>query len=166
MSLLPAGGGHVVSPLGVATDPEKVRAVRDWPQPMTITDVRSFLGLVSYYRRFIEGFARIARPLHQITEWGRPFKWATECQEAFETLKHRLMSPPVLAYPIPGEEFVLDTDASGFTVGAVLSQVQQGKERVLAYGSRSLPKEERNYCVTRRELLAIVYFAYARIIDH
>ena len=68
------------------------------------------------------------------------------------------MSPPVLAYPIPGEEFVLDTDASGFAVGAVLSQVQEGKERVLAHGSRSLTKQERNYCVTRKELLAIMYF--------
>ena len=106
---------------GNATDPEKVRAVRDWPQPATVADVRSFLGLVSYYRRFIEGFAQIARPLHQVTEEGRPFKWTTECQGDFEALKHRLVSSPILAYPVPGREFVLDTDASGFSISAVLS---------------------------------------------
>ena len=148
----------MVSPAGVATDPEKVRAVHDWPQPAAVTDVRSFLGLVSYYRRFIEGFAQIARPLHHITEKGRPFKWTTECQEAFEALKHRLISSPILAYPIQGKEFIIDTDASGFAIGAVLSQVQEDGEHVLAYGSRALTKQERNYCVTRKKLLAIVYF--------
>ena len=124
--------GHVVSPVGVTTDLEKVRAVQEWAQPMTVTDVRSFLGLVSYYRQFAKGFAAIARPLHRLTQKGRQFRWTGECQEAFERLTYCLTSAPILAYPEQSEQFVLDTDASEFAVGAVLSQMQKGKERVIS----------------------------------
>jgi hypothetical protein len=148
--------GHIVSPEGVATDPAKVEAVHKWPQPRNVHHVRSFLGTCSYYRRFIKGFATIAKPLHQLTEKQIDFKWTTECQQAFETLKHLLTSAPILGYPSTASPFLLDTDASGFGIGAVLSQVQEGVERVIAYFSRTLNKAERNYCVTRRELLAVV----------
>lgn len=148
--------GHVVSALGVATDPQKIQAVRDWPQPASVTEVRSFVGLASYYRKFIKGFANIARPLHKLTEKGREFLWAGECEAAFQTLKEALITSPILGYPRDDTPYILDTDASGLGIGAVLSQVQERKERVLAYYSRSLSKAERQYCVTRKELLAVV----------
>ncbi len=121
-------------------------------------EVQQFLGLASYYRRFIRDFARIAKPLHLLTERGRPFKWTGECATAFAELKSRLVSSPILAFPDHSLPFTLDTDASHVGVGAVLSQVQNGQERVIAYASRTLAKAERRYCVTRKELLAVVTF--------
>lgn len=150
--------GHIVSTEGVATDPQKVQAVADWPVPRCVKDVRSFLGLASYYRKFIRGFAGIASPLHALTEKSRDFIWDESCQGAFEELKSMLVTAPVLPYPIPDQDFILDTDASGDGIGAVLSQVQEGNEKVLAYASRKLSRPERNYCVTRRELLAVVVY--------
>ena len=150
--------GHVVSKEGIATDPDKIEAVKSWPSPTNIKEVRSFLGLASYYRRYIRGFADVARPLHRLTEKARKFLWDKECEEAFQTLKGRLQQAPILAYPNPEGDFILDTDASGDGIGAVLSQIQQGEERVIAYASRTLSRPERNYCVTRRELLAVVVY--------
>jgi len=153
--------GHVVSEEGVATDPEKVVVVTNWPLPQNVKDVRSFLGLCTYYRRFVPAFADIARPLHKLTEKGQPFTWTKECDSSFHRLKEALASASVLAYPESEDPFVLDTDASNVGIGAVLSQVHQGHERVIAYYSQALSKPERNYCTTRRELLAIV-----KAIDH
>lgn len=150
--------GHIVSAEGVATDPEKVSAVADWPVPKCVKEVRSFIGLASYYRKFIQGFAEIASPLHELTSKSREFLWTDKCQRAFEELKQRLQSSPILAYPLAIGDYVLDTDASGDGIGAVLSQVQDGEEKVVAYASRKLSKAERNYCVTRRELLAVVVY--------
>ena len=118
------------------------------------------MGLASYYRRFIKDFASIAALFHKLTERQSHsrFQWTSQCQEAFDCLKNRLVSPPVLALPDWSQPFLLDTDASDTGIGAVLSQVQEGKECVIAYASRSLTKSERNYCVTRRELLAVVTF--------
>ncbi|KAG1963495.1 retrotransposable element [Pimephales promelas] len=148
--------GHVVSESGVATDPTKVAAVRDWPPPTNITELRSFLGLASYYRRFVRDFATIASPLHQLTNKGRRFGWSEDCAVAFRQLKAALIDAPVLAYPDPNQPFLVDTDASNVGVGAVLSQRGENGERVVAYYSCSLSRPERNYCVTRRELLAVV----------
>ena len=148
--------GHVVSENGVSTDPEKVRTVQEWPTPRTVTHVRSFLGLCSYYRRYISGFSKIAKPLHLLTEKNRVFEWSQEAEEAFQSLKQLMTSAPILAYPSETDEFILDTDASNFHLGAVLSQVQDGHERPVAYFSRTLNKAECNYCITRKELLAIV----------
>ena len=148
--------GHVVSETGIATDPAKIEAVKDWPVPRTPKQMKSFLGLCSYYRRFVEGFASIARPLHKICEKSAQFIWSDECQKAFDTLKTALTSSPVLAYPDPGKEYILDTDASQKSVGAVLSQVSNGHERVIAYMSKSMNIHEQSYCTTRKELLAVV----------
>ena len=150
--------GHVVSEAGVSTDPAKIDTIKTWPKPTNVTDVRSFLGLASYYRRYIKGFAHTARPLHALTQKGKEFIWSEECENAFEVLKGKLMASPILAYPRVGISFVMDTDASQYAIGAVLSQEQDGQERVVAYGSRTLSKPEQNYCVTRRELLAIIHF--------
>jgi len=120
--------------------------------------VRSFIGLASYYRKFIKDFAEIAAPLHALTGKNAKFLWTEDCETAFERLKRRLITSPVLSMPDDFGEFRLDTDASNKSIGAVLSQVQDGEEKVIAYASRMLITPERNYCVTRKELLAVVYF--------
>jgi len=150
--------GHVVSDAGIGTDPEKTRAVAEWPRPTRLRDVRAFLGLASYYRRFVQNFSMISAPLHQLARKNQPFHWDDEHQRSFDELKARLTTSPILAMPTDNDPFVLDTDASGHAIGAVLSQVQGGCERVVAYASRTLDRREQNYCVTRRELLAVVHF--------
>ena len=142
-----------LSSKGIATDPEKVEAVQSWPTLTDSKEVRRFVGLCSYYRKFISDFANIAHPLHQCAE---KFNWTAEAEAAFIQLKQALTQAPVLGYPSPDGQFILDTDASNFAVGAVLSQMQDGVERVLAYYSRSLDQAEKNFCVTRKELLAAV----------
>uniref|UniRef100_A0A3P9LNX3 ribonuclease H n=1 Tax=Oryzias latipes TaxID=8090 RepID=A0A3P9LNX3_ORYLA len=148
--------GHVISESGVATDPAKVAAVRDWPTPSNTSELRSFLGLASYYRRFVKDFATIANTLHRLTDKGKRFEWSEGCAAAFQRLKSALADAPVLAYRDPGQPFTLDTDASNVGVGAVLSQQEETGKRVVAYYSCSLSRPERNYCVTRWELLAII----------
>lgn len=147
----------MISAEGVATDPEKIKAVSEWPVPTSVKEVRSFLGLAGYYRRFVKDYASIAAPLHELTKKDRSFVWSGETQLAFETLRSALTSPPVLAMPLDIGDFILDTDASDRANGSVLSQVQDGQERVIAYASRILDKREVNYCITRKELLSIVY---------
>lgn len=150
--------GHVISAEGVMPDPAKVEAVRAWPVPKSQTEVQSFVGLASYYRRFVKGFADIARPLHQLVEKGRRFQWTDHCQGAFDQLKANLITAPVLAYPDPNKPFILDTDASDVGIGAVVSQEEGGLERVVAYASRALTKQERKYATTKKELLSMVTF--------
>lgn len=149
--------GHVISDKGIATNPEKTRMVSKWPVPVSVKEVRSFLGLAGYYRRFVKNYASIAAPLYCLAKKNQPFVWTEETQKAFEALKEVLTSPPVLAMPNDAGEFVLDTDACDRTIGAVLSQMQDGNEKVTAYAGRSFDKREVNYCTTRKELLAVVY---------
>ena len=151
--------GHIVSEKGIAADPAKTTKIATWPTPSTTREVQQFMGLANYYRRFIQDFATVARPLHRLTEKGRLFQWTPDCKDAFEKLKKLLVSAPILAFPDFSKSFILDTDASATGLGAVLSQLgDDGKEHVIAYGSRTLSKSERQYCVTRRELLAVVEF--------
>ena len=150
--------GHRISRQGISTDPKKVSADQNWKTPNSIQDVRQFLGLVGYYRKYIPHFAAIARPLHQLTERGREFQWTQECIHAFDELKSRLLSAPILSFPDFEKPFIPDTDACQYGIGAVLSQDHDGEEKVVAYGSRTLSKAERKYCVTRKELLAVVTF--------
>ena len=135
---------------GISTEPSKVEAVISWPTPMNKRELRGFLGLCSYYRKFFKSFYDVAGPLYKVIEKETVFAWTEQCKEAFDELKRRLTTAPVLAYPIAPGEFTLDTDASDKGIGAVLSQEQNGQERVVTYFSRSLNKRERNYCVTRR----------------
>ena len=156
--------GHVVSKEGVSTDPEKIKAVTEWPQPTTVTEVRTFLGFVSYYRRFIPNFSKVAKPLNKLLQnlEGTPSQkkkfmvcWGPEQQEAFEALQRLCTEFPILAYADFKAPFVLHTDASGDGLGAVLYQVQDGQKRVIVYASRSPSKSERNYPVHKLEFLAL-----------
>jgi RNase H-like domain found in reverse transcriptase/Integrase zinc binding domain len=149
--------GYVVSAKGIETDPEKVRVVQEWPTPSNIFEVRSFIGLCSYYRKFVRSFAELAAPLHDLTKKNVRFRWETAHQSAFEELKGRLVSSPILDLPQNEGLFVLDADASDHSLGLVLSKEQEGQERVIAYASRRYSNAERNYCITWKELLAIIY---------
>ena len=150
--------GHIINESGVGTDPKKIECIKNWPTPQSITEVRSFLGLCSYYRRFIHKYSEIAKPLTRLNEKGVKFLWTEDCEKAFSTLKHRLTTAPILRHPDFSKQFTLDTDASDNAIGAVLSQEVGGEEKVIAYASRTLTKTERKYCVTRKEMLAVVFF--------
>ena len=130
--------GHVVSSQGVSTDPEKIKAIKEWQVPRCQTEVRTFLGFMGYYRRFCQDYATVAKPLTVLTAKGAEFVWGAEQQGAFDKLRLMMMSSPVLAYPDMKLEYILDTDASLDGVGAVLSQVQGEEERVIAYYSKTL----------------------------
>ena len=150
--------GHVVSEKGVHTDPGKTEKVSQWPIPTSVKELRSFLGLANYYRRFVENFSSISAPLTELTRKGKRFQWGQPEQDAFNQLRQALCSSPILAYPdYEGKPFRLKTDASDLALGAVLSQEQYGVERVIAYASRKLNSAEQNYSVTEREALAIVW---------
>ncbi|KZR97353.1 Uncharacterized protein APZ42_007826, partial [Daphnia magna] len=137
--------GYIVSASGLSPDPAKVSAVQDFPIPRNVRELQSFLGLCSYYRKFVQGFAVLARPLSNLTKKSSRFIWTEEHQRSFESLKTALTNPPVLAHPKYNLPMEIHCDASGFGVGAVLSQHQDGKEHVLAYASRLLSKAEINY---------------------
>jgi transposase InsO family protein len=148
--------GHIVSSEGIRTDHTKTEAVRDWPTPQNAKDLKSFLGLSAYYMRFVENYSNIAKPLYKLCSKSIKFTWTEEAEKSFQALKTALTTTPILAYPISGLPFSLDTDCSKFASGAVLGQVQNGKERVIAYMSKTLTPSEIKYCVTRKELLAVV----------
>ena len=151
--------GHIISEAGVQPTPAKVEAILHWAAPTKLTEVRAFVGLTSYYRRFIPQYSEKARPLTRLTQKDTPFEWGPDQQGAFELLRNALVSQPVLAFPKPEGDFILDTDASLLAIGAVLSQVQDGDERVIAYASVTLSAQQQAYCTTKRELLAVVTFA-------
>ena len=148
--------GHVVTPDGISSDPGKVRVVQDFPTPTNLKQLRTFLGLANYYRRFIKGFAHIARPLNVLTKKGVKFSWTQSCDDAFDKLKRALVSAPILVYPDFKEPFLLFVDASSTGIGFTLAQNQHGKEVVIAYDGRGLNSAEQNYTTTEREALALI----------
>jgi hypothetical protein len=145
--------GHVVTKEGIAVDPGKVEAVVNWVRPSNAHEVRSFLGLAGYYRRFVEGFSRLAAPLTRLTRKNEKFQWSEECEQSFQELKQRLVTAPVLTLPSGSDGFVIYSDASHKGLGCVL--MQQGK--VIAYASRQLKTYERNYPTHDLELAAVVF---------
>jgi hypothetical protein len=145
--------GHVISNGGIVVNPAKVKEIMEWSVPTTVTEIQSFLGLVGYYRRFIEGFSKIAKPMTSLMEKGREFKWNEKCQESFDQLKKRLMSPPVLIMSDLQKGFDIYCDAYGQGLGCVL--MREG--HVIAYASRQLWKQELNYPTHDLELAAVVH---------
>ena len=150
--------GHIVGRNGLKPDPKKVEKVKNLPAPSNITELRSMLGLFSYYRKFIKDFSRHAKPMLELLKKDVPFKWDDKQQKALEFLKERLTKTPILQYPDFTKPFILLTDASGIGLGAVLAQLDgEGNERVIAYASRALTKAEMNYEITDMECLAVVW---------
>ena len=135
--------GHVVSKDGIRTDEKKIQVIKDWPRPVTVTDVRSFLGFTNYYRKFIHRYAQVAKPMNALIAGEnakfkrRKVEWSEACQEAFEKLKEICSTTPILAYADYTKPFRLHTDASEKGLGAVLYQAQSdGTDRVIAFASR------------------------------
>ncbi|XP_057200295.1 retrovirus-related Pol polyprotein from transposon 297 [Triplophysa rosa] len=173
--------GHLVSAEGIRTDPEKINKVKDWERPTNRMEVLRFLGFSGYYRRYVKGYSNMAAPLYRLTSGDpkkkkrgaqkgtgpdQPFLWTAECEEAFQFLKEKLISAPVLGYPDYSQPFLLQTDASGMGLGAVLVQVQDGVERVIAYASRGLSPPETRYPAHKLEFLALKWAVTDKFHDH
>ena len=158
---------------GIRTDSKKVEAVLQWPVPMTVTDVRSFLGLTNYYRRFLKGYAKIVRPLTNLISGENVDKkkalvvWTSKCQEAFEQLKKLCTEAPVLAYPNFTKHFKLHIDTCDRGLGAILYQDQPDrKEKPISFASRSLNKAESNYPTHKLEFLALKWAVTKRFHEY
>ena len=147
--------GHRVTSEGLLPDPTLLTAIREIGTPKNATEVRSFLGLAGYYRRYVKNFAAIDGPLHALTRKDAVFHWSPECQQAFDRLKTLLTTSPITAFPDFNLPFRLYTDASTAGLGAILAQVQEGKERIICCASRSLNQAEKAYPATKLECLAI-----------
>jgi hypothetical protein len=145
--------GHVLSKEGVAVDPDKIRSIMEWPTPKDVSDIRSFMGLAGYYRRFIKDFSKIGCPITALQKKGTKFLWTQQCEERFQTLKHLLTHAPVLKIADPEADFLVCTDACKEGLGGVL--MQEGK--VICYESRKLNEHEVNYVTHDLELAAIVH---------
>ena len=158
--------GRIVSEDGVKANPGKIDAVMTWSRPQSAKEVRSFIGFCSYYRDFIPGFAELVSPLQDLiilkpkSSRGRygTFSWSEKAEKAFNALKLKFQETPVLRYPTVEGRFILDTDASNTSIGAALSQMQEGVEVPISFASNTLSKTQRNYCTTKRELLAVVVY--------
>ncbi|KAJ9177033.1 hypothetical protein P3X46_012288, partial [Hevea brasiliensis] len=145
--------GHIVSADGIRVDPKKIEAVMEWKPPRNTTEVRSFLGLAGYYRRFVKRFSLIAAPMTKLLHKNVRFDWNDKCHTSFEKLKAMLTEAPVLTQPVSGKDFVVYSDASHNGLGCVL--MQEGK--VAAYASRQLRPHEQNYPTHNLELAAIIF---------
>jgi hypothetical protein len=142
---------------GVRPDPTKVEAVEKFPRPVNEKQLKSFLGMMGYYRKFIPRFSKIASPLHALLKKDANFEWTADQENAFQNLKGKLTMQPILQYTDFTKEFILTTDASNHGLGAVLSQGDIGKDLPIAYASRNLNQAEKIYSTSEMELLAIVW---------
>jgi len=149
--------GYVISTDRIAVDDRKIKSIKEWKTPTNTTEIRSFLGLASYYRKFVPNFSAVAAPLTNLLHKEQTYKWTDDTQQAFEWLKERLMTTPVLILPNPEKHFTLTTDASDYAIGAVLSQNSGKGDQPVAYESRKLSPAEQKYPVHEKELLAIVH---------
>ena len=150
--------GHLISDSGVEMENAKLEKVQNYPKPCNIKSVRAFLGLCNYYRRFVRGFANIAKPLNELMKKDTKFEWNESCENAFQTLKYKLTSEPiVLKFPDYDKQFILYTDASDYAIGYVLGQIgNDNKEHVISYAGRSLTQAERKWPTFEKECLAVV----------
>lgn len=149
--------GHIVSKVGICPDPKKVEAVRKFPIPRTQKEIKSFLGLASYYRKFIENFSRIVQPINRLLKKDVRYEWSEECDKAFRHLKEKLTTAPILVHPNFEQQFIVRTDASHFAVGAILSQGKIREDLPICYMSKTLNRHEVRYATVEKELLAIIY---------
>ena len=148
---------YLVSQAGIKPDNDKIKAVSTYPIPRSIKELKQFLGLTNYYRRFIRNYAHIAEPLHKVQRKSKKsLQLNASCQLAFDMLKQKLVSPPILAYPDFSSTFLVYSDASNTTFGGLLGQIQYNREVVISYWSRQLTKAERNYSAIEREVLTAV----------
>jgi transposase InsO family protein len=159
--------GHVIDKHGIRTDPSKISKIKEWPIPKTAKELKTFISLCGYYRKFVSNFAEVVRPLELLCNEkakNKSLNWEDRHTNSWSKLKELLCKAPILSFPQSHGEYILDTDASQKSVGAVLSQIQNGQEKVISYASHALSKHEMQYCVTRRELLAV--YKYVKYFQH
>ena len=149
--------GYKVTPEGLEPEPRLMEAISKLPPPISVAEVRFFLGLVGYYRRFIKKFSDKGAPLNALLHKDHPWSWTPQCQEAFKLLKGEISRKPVSAYLDFSKPFRLYTDVSNVGLGAILAQKQEGKERIICCASRTLNNAETNYSTTKKECLAVVW---------
>ncbi|GJT35909.1 putative reverse transcriptase domain-containing protein [Tanacetum coccineum] len=159
MDLMDRFLGHVIDSEGIHVDPAKIESIKDWTSPKSPTEIRQFLGLAGYYRRFIEGFSKIAKPMTKLTQKKVKFEWGDKQEAAFQLLKQKLCSAPILALPEGSEDFIAYCDASKKGLGAVLMQ----REKVISYASRQLKIHEKNYTTHDLELGAVILNAQTEV---
>ena len=148
--------GMIVGCDRIKMDQEKVKAILEWPEPKTVKGVRSFLGLANFYRRFIKDYAKVARPLHDLTKKEKPFRWEEPQQVVFDTLELHFTTVPILAFPDIDCVFHLESDASDYAIGAVLSIEKEGIWHSVAFSSHSMMPQERNYLIADKEMLSVI----------
>lgn len=151
--------GYLVNKHGISVDPSKVEAITNLATPKNVSDVRRIIGMISYYRRFVPSFSDMIAPLTRLLRKGVKFLWDNDCEQSFKTIKNSLVTAPILTCPNFEHSFILQTDASSFGIGAVLTQYYDGREHVICYVSRTLSRTERVYSATERELLALIWSA-------
>jgi hypothetical protein len=140
---------------GLSLNPEKVSVIKNYPRPTTLRQLKSYLALTSYFRRYVKDYSRITNSLRALLKQGAKFQWTDDCEAAFQHLRTALTSAPILAQPDFNREFLLSTDASQFAISFILRQKDnEGRERVIEYASRSLHKNEINWTVSEKEALA------------
>ena len=150
--------GHVVSGKGVRPNPTNIEKITSWPKPKYAKQVKQLVAMGSYYRRYVRDFVSMVRPMIDLTKKGKKFLWTEACDRSFDSMKKALVSTDMMGYPMNvGGDFILDVVASDIGIGGILHQIQEGRERVIAYASRALNKAEKNYCITEQELLAVRY---------
>ena len=150
--------GHLITPTGLKPSERNLTAVREFPVPTNLKHLRQLLGLTSHYRCFIHNYAKITHPLYTLLQKGAQHQWTAECEVAFEILKSKLLSPPILAYPDFKKDFVLESDAGKLGLSAILSQCQEDNRlHPVAYASQSVSAAEANYAITNLETLAVVW---------
>ncbi len=152
--------GHIISRNGIEMSQDKISAIVKAKPPKMLTELHSFLGACGYYRKFVKDFSKITWPLNQLLQKNKDYEWSTECDEAFQTMKDKLTSSPILVYPQMDKPFIVHSDASNRSIGAVLSQKDDdGLEHVISYASKALDKHEKNYPITEKEMLGAIYAA-------
>ena len=156
--------GHIITQSGVKPDPKKIDAVKNFPIPKNQKNIKRFLGLIGYYRRFIQDFAKIAKVLNNLFKKGVRFQWTRVHQEAFETLRDKICHDPILQFPKFDKTFIVTTDASNFALGAVLSQGTIGQDLPISFASRTLNPAEVNYCTTKKN--SWLFFGLYNIFAH
>lgn len=147
--------GHQITDKGIRTDPSKHKVIENYPTPQNADEVRRFVAFCNYYRKFIQNFAEIAKPLNSLLKKNKLFDWTQDCEKSFENIRNVLINPPIRKYPNFDQPFILTTDASDQSLGAVLSQGTIGEDRPICYASRTLNKHEINKSIVEKELLGI-----------
>lgn len=148
--------GYIITPEELNIDPKKIEAINKFPRPRNVKEIQSFMGMCNYYRRYVQNYAQIAKPLYDLCKKNVAYEWTIDCEQAFISFKRILTSPPLLSYPNFKEPFILHTDASDVVIGAILSQGELPRDKLICYFSQTLSPAESRYSTIEKELTAVI----------